>query len=197
MYLILAETADPGQPVPGAPSQLPAQGSGAGSRLDDLHEDTPGVLGVHEVDPAAGGAPARGVVQQAEAAGAQRPARRVDVGHPEGELLQPRAGAADELRDRRLGVQRGEQLDPGVAVAHGEHRLVDALLLVDLLVHGGDPEGELVEGDPLAWAPRAGGGVTGRRGGRRAPAGGGGGAATPAWWMVVKGSGGSCSCASS
>ena len=66
-----------------------------------------------------------------------------------GQVLQAGAGAADELRDRRLRGQRGQQLDAGLAVPDGEHRLVDALLLVDLLVHRGDAEGQLVEGDRL------------------------------------------------
>src|SRR5215213_7383764 len=77
----------------------------------------------------------------------QRGAHRLDVLDPEGQLLQARAGAADELRDRRLGRERREQLDAGVAVADGEHRLADALLLVRLLVHGVDAEGLGVEGD--------------------------------------------------
>ena len=72
-----------------------------------------GVLGVDEVDPAAGRAPPGLVVEQPQPPLAQRGADRLDVGDPERQLLQPRAGPADELRDGRLRRQRGEQLDAG------------------------------------------------------------------------------------
>src|SRR3712207_7854590 len=45
--------------------------------------------------------------------------------------------------------QGGEQLDARGAVADGEHRLADALLLVGLLVHRVDAERAGVEGDRL------------------------------------------------
>ena len=82
-------------------------------RLDQLDQHAAGVLGVHEVDPAARRAAPGLVVQQPQAALAQHRADRLDVGDPVGELLEARAGAVEELRDRRLGGQRGEQLDPG------------------------------------------------------------------------------------
>src|SRR5687767_2889381 len=122
--------------------------SGAG-RLDQLDQDAPGVLGVDEVDPAAGRAAPGDVVEQPEAALAQRGADRLDIGHPEGELLQPCPGPPDELGDRGLGGQRGEQLDAGLPVADGEHRLADTLFLVGLLVHRVHAEGLRVEGDRL------------------------------------------------
>ena len=56
----------------------------------------------------------------------------------------------EELRDRRVGRQRRQQLDAArPAVADGEHRLADALLLVDLLVHASQAEGSRVERDGL------------------------------------------------
>src|SRR4051794_32202769 len=118
-------------------------------RLDELDQHAAGVLGVHEVDPAVGRAPLGGVVEQAQAALAQRGADRLDVVHPEGQLLQARAGAVDEPGDRRLRRERGQQLDAGLAVADREHRLADPLLLVGLLVHRLDAEGPGVEGDRL------------------------------------------------
>jgi hypothetical protein len=105
---------------------------------------------VHEVHPAVGRAALGDVVEQSQAALAQGRADRLDVGHPERELLQTGAVAPDELRDRRVLVQRGQQLDARLAVADREHRLVHALLLVDLLVHRVHAEGEFVEGDGLA-----------------------------------------------
>ena len=47
------------------------------------------------------------------------------------------------------GRQRRQQLDAGLPVAHGQHRLADALLLVGLLVHRVHAEGLRVEGDRL------------------------------------------------
>jgi hypothetical protein len=102
---------------------------------------------VDEVDQAAGGATARRVVQQPQAALAQRSARALDVLDRVGELLDTRAIAIEELRDRRLGGQRREQLDAGGAVADGQHRLADALLDVRLLVHARDAERVGVERD--------------------------------------------------
>src|SRR5690242_1588720 len=55
-----------------------------GCRLDELDEHAAGVLGVHEVDPALGGAAARGVVEQADAALLQDRGDLLDVGDPVG-----------------------------------------------------------------------------------------------------------------
>ena len=68
---------------------------------------------------------------------------------PVGELLDARAGAVEELRDRRVSCQRGEQLDARAGVADGHHRLAHALLLVGLLVQHRHAEGVAVEGDRL------------------------------------------------
>src|SRR3954454_18503022 len=86
------------------------------SGFDELHQDAAGVLRVHEVDPAVGGGALGGGVDQPQTPFAEGRAHRLDVLDPEGQLLQTRSGAADELRDRRLGRQRGQQLDAGRAV---------------------------------------------------------------------------------
>jgi hypothetical protein len=104
---------------------------------------------VDEVDPAVRRAPLRDVVEQAQPALAEGGAHRLHVGDPEGELLQAGAVAPDELGDGGLGGQRRQQLDAGLPVADGEHRLADALLLVGLLVHRVHAEGLRVEGDRL------------------------------------------------
>jgi hypothetical protein len=89
-------------------------------------------------------------IEQTDAPGAEFGAGRVHVAHPVREMLQPRTGTAEEPRDRRAVVQRGEQLDlgaPGPGVGGGEHRLGDALALVDLAVHQDEPEHVGVEAD--------------------------------------------------
>ena len=58
---------------------------------DQLDEHAAGVLGVDEVDPAVGRAALGDVVEQPQAALAQRGADRLDVVDPEGQLLQARA----------------------------------------------------------------------------------------------------------
>jgi hypothetical protein len=52
-----------------------------------------------------------------------------------------------ELADRRVRRQWGEQLDARAGVPDGHHRLAHALLLVDLLVQAGHAVGVAVEGD--------------------------------------------------
>ena len=74
---------------------------------------------------------------QPDALVAQPLGQRVDVADPVGQLLQAGAALVEELGDRRRLVERGHQLDLGAAhrgAAHRQHRLADALLLVDLLV---------------------------------------------------------------
>ena len=87
------------------------------------------------------------VVEQAQAALAQRRAHGVDVGDAVGELLDAGAAAVEELRDRRLGGERREQLDARAGVADAHHRLAHALLLVGLLVQQRHAVRLLVERD--------------------------------------------------
>jgi hypothetical protein len=79
--------------------------------LDEFDEHATGVLRVHEVDPAVRRPSLGDVVEQPQAALAQGGTDRLDVVHPEGQLLQAGTGAADELGDRRLGGERREKLD--------------------------------------------------------------------------------------
>src|SRR5690606_36333516 len=118
-------------------------------RLHQLHQDTAGVLRVHEVDARVGRAALGGVVEQTYAALAQDGAHGVDVGDPVGELLQARAGAGEELGDGRLVVEGSEQLDERSRLADRDHGLPDALLLVGLAVRDLHAEDVAVERDRL------------------------------------------------
>jgi hypothetical protein len=100
-----------------------------------------------EVDPRAGRAPPGLVVQHPQAAGADRGGRGVHVGDGVRDLLQAGAVAVQELGDRRVGVQRREQLQAVGADADREHCLADALLLVDLGMDAPQAEDLLVKID--------------------------------------------------
>src|SRR5947209_1895465 len=93
-----------------------------------------------EVDPRAGRTPAWLVIEQAYATPAQRRAGGPDVGDGERHLLDTGPVAVEELPDRRVRAQRGQQLDAVGPVADGEHRLTYPLLLVFLGVYA--PEAE-------------------------------------------------------
>src|SRR6266550_120473 len=121
----------------------------AGSRLHELDQHSAGVLRMDEVDPATRRAALRLVVEQAQALGSQRRTDLVDVVDGVRELLDAGPAALEERRDRRVGVQRCEQLDLRLAVADRQHRLAHALLLVDLLGHRAQPEYVAVERDRL------------------------------------------------
>src|SRR5664280_262275 len=122
-------------------------GGRLGGRLDQLHQHAAGVLGVHEVDPRARRTALGGVVEQSDAGRAQLGAGRVHVVHAVGHLLDALAVAGQELADRGVWAQRGQQLDAGAGVADSEHGLAHALLLVGLDVHGLKAELLLVERD--------------------------------------------------
>src|SRR6478736_514012 len=114
--------------------------------LHELDEHPAGVLGVDEVDLASRGASAGGVVEQPQSALAEHGAGLLDVLHAVRDLLDARATAVEELRDRRLRGDRGEELHARARVAYRHHRLADPLLLVDLLVDEPHTEHPLVEG---------------------------------------------------
>lgn len=116
-----------------------------GGGLDEFDEDTPAVGRVREVDERAGGAALGLRVEHAYAGRAKSLRGLFDVVDAEGHLLDARSTCVEELADRRLGVERGEELE--VAVADGEHGLSDTLLLVDLLVDHGDAKGMAIELD--------------------------------------------------
>ena len=78
------------------------------------------------------------------------PRQSLHVGDPERELLEPGAGVLEEPRDRRRGVQGGEELETGaLARSDAHHRLPHPLVGVGLLVEHGHAEGVTVEGDRL------------------------------------------------
>jgi hypothetical protein len=115
--------------------------------LDQLDQHAPGVLGVDEVDPAAGGAALRRVVEQPHAPLAQGGADGLDVRHPVGHLLDARPAAVEELRDGRLRGERRQQLHARAGRPDGHHRLAHALLGVLLGVHELHAERVAVERD--------------------------------------------------
>ena len=88
-----------------------------------------------EVHPGPGGAVLRLLVEEAHASLAQRCRHGVDVVHPVAHLLDAGARLGQELADGRVVLQGGQQLDAAARVAHRQHGLAHALLLVDLLVH--------------------------------------------------------------
>jgi acetyl-CoA C-acetyltransferase len=121
-----------------------------GVRFDKFDEHATGVLRMDEVDPRIGGAPARSVVQQPNAASAQLGRDLFDVGDAVRQLLQSRAVASDELGDGGRLVDRREQLQCSGLIGgsgEGQHRLANALFLVDLLVHRNHAEVVGVPGD--------------------------------------------------
>ena len=66
-----------------------------------------------------------------------RSLRRVEVADPIRQLLDAGPALVEEFRDRRRLVDRGHQLDLRAAdrgAAHRQHRLANALIVVDFLV---------------------------------------------------------------
>src|SRR5215213_5280738 len=119
-------------------------------RLDQLDQHAAAVLRVQKVDAAPGGPPPRLVVQHPDPPATEHPRRLLHVGHPVGELLQPRPRPFEEARDRRALVQRRQQLELGsVLRSDAEHCLPDTLLLVALLVQHLESERGPVEGERL------------------------------------------------
>ena len=118
-----------------------------GGGFDDLDEHPASILGVDEVDPAVARAALGQVIEQSHPAFAQCRADGIDVDDAVGHLLDAGAGLGQEAPDRRVGMQRREQLDARAGVTDGHHRLADTLLLVDLLVQAGHPKGVAVERD--------------------------------------------------
>ena len=115
--------------------------------LHELDQHPAAVLGVAEVDQRAPSAHRGVLVQHADARLAQIGRGSLDVVDAEGHLLDPRAGAIEELGDGRLGGQGRQELQ--IRVADGQHGFADALLLVDLFMHHLQTEGPAIEGDGL------------------------------------------------
>src|SRR4051812_25837377 len=90
---------------------------------------------------------ARRLVDQAHSLVAQPPEDGLDVVDLVGDVVQPRAALGEELADRRVVVERGEQLD--VVLAHVQQPGLDTLRLHRLAVHQGEPVDVDVEVDRL------------------------------------------------
>jgi len=90
---------------------------------------------------------ARRLVDQAYPLIAQPPEDGLDVVDLVGDVVQPRAALGEELADRRVVVERGEQLD--VVLSHVQQRGLDTLRLHRLAVHQREPEDVDVEVDRL------------------------------------------------
>ncbi len=90
--------------------------------------------------------PRRGVViEQPDSLFAQPLAEGLQVADPVSQLLDAGTALVEELRDRRRVVERSHQLDLRAAdrgTAHRQHRLADALIVVDLFVQ--DDHAEVV-----------------------------------------------------
>ena len=76
---------------------------------------------------------ARRLVDQPQPLVAQQPQDGLDVVDLVGDVVQPRAALGEELADRRVVVERREQLD--VVLADVEQRRLDALRRHRLAVH--------------------------------------------------------------
>src|SRR3954453_5312475 len=90
---------------------------------------------------------ARRLVDQPQALVAQPPQDGLDVVDLVGPVVQARAALGEELADRRIVVERGEQLD--MVLPHVQQRRLDALRLHGLTVHQGEPISVDVEVDRL------------------------------------------------
>ena len=90
--------------------------------------------------------PTRGVlVDQAQSRLAQALELGVDVVHRVGDVVHARAALGQVLADRRVGAERGQELD--VPLADVQQRGVHALLLDRLAVGQGHAQGVAVEGE--------------------------------------------------
>ena len=109
----------------------------SGSRLDQLDQHPAGVLGVDEVDPRVRRAAPGRFVDQPHALRAQSLAEGVQIADPD----RPAAGCpvracprtSRSPTTRRAGPSTGSA--PCVRARHREHRLADALVVVDFLMH--------------------------------------------------------------
>ena len=97
----------------------------------------------------------RRLVDQLDSVGLEADELRADVRSRERDVVQARAAVRQELADRRLGAQRSEQLDPGLA--DPQRRRLDALVLDALAMlerrseerrPANDRRVEIVDGDP-------------------------------------------------
>jgi hypothetical protein len=113
------------------------RGRRARNRAGMLHQfdqNAAGVLGVGEINEGPSGTDLGFVVKQAHADRSQVLARGLDIGDRVRHLLYAGSTSLKETANRGVWRERSKELDPGSGIAHGEHRLANALLLIDLLV---------------------------------------------------------------
>src|SRR4051794_22669431 len=120
-------------------------GSVSFRRLDDLGQHAARRLRVDERHARVADAHAGRLVDEPQAAVAQVREGRLDVGDAVGDVVQPRPAAGEEAADRRVGLQRRQQLD--VAGTDVEQDRLDALLLDDLAMRERHAVGPLVQRD--------------------------------------------------
>lgn len=104
-----------------------------GGGFDQFDEHPTAVLGMDEVDAGIRRPTSWGVVDQTQTCLAKAVTGQIDVGDSEGNLLDALTVLIEVLGDRRFGGQWSQQLDTGVT--EPDHRLVDTLILVDLLMN--------------------------------------------------------------
>src|SRR5512139_1595196 len=123
-----------------------------GRRLDQFGEDSTAVLRVQERDARAHGTPAGLVVQHPDTVPGDAVGLLLDVAvGAERDVVHALAVLGQELGDGRVVANRFDQLQIGRSAVAGvvdlQHRLADALLLVDLLVDVGEAVRPAVELD--------------------------------------------------
>jgi hypothetical protein len=87
--------------------------------LSQLEQDTGGRLGMHESNPAATGAPSRGLVDQLVTGGPASLERGIQIGDPVTDVVNPGSPFFQESRHRTVRVARNQKLDFGVAEGQG------------------------------------------------------------------------------
>jgi hypothetical protein len=93
--------------------------------FDQLHERTGEGRGMYECDPMTTSAEAGRLVDEPHTGVGEMLERRVDVGNGKGDVVQSFAARGEETADRRVLVQRSQELDE--RPTDREHRLLDAL----------------------------------------------------------------------
>src|SRR5262245_18362057 len=114
---------------PSKPSSMRTRSS---ANADDLREDAVDGVGVDERDLEAEEPPARPCVDQLCALGGELVESGADVVDLEGDVMHSGAPLREELADRRVVAERGQELHP--VGADAQRRCLDALLLERLAV---------------------------------------------------------------
>src|SRR6266542_3404933 len=131
-------------PITWPPSKPISIRTRSSANADDLREDAVDGVGMDEGNLEAEEPAPRALVDQLGAACRQLVERSADVFDFDRKMVQPRTAAGEELADRRLLAEGGEQLDAAAADAHG--RRLDALLGDGLAVLEPGAEESVVRG---------------------------------------------------